>query len=245
MTKTMHERCRGFTLTELAVVMVIVAIMLGGLLMPLSAQREAQAYRETQTQLEKIREILIGFTLVNGRLPKPAKSVSDGTEKSANCDETALSCSGLVPWVALGITKAEVTDAWGKMIRYSVTPKFANNSFNLGSAGTMRLTSRDKDGSVIYLVGSAGGCDTSTPCTPAAVYSFGKHNWGTSPDGTDFADTSQTNIDEDTNNDAGDVYVARDPNDNASAVGGEFDDLVIWISPYVLFNRMITAGKLP
>ena len=36
MTKTINDRSRGFTLTELAVVMVIVAIMLGGLMVPLS-----------------------------------------------------------------------------------------------------------------------------------------------------------------------------------------------------------------
>jgi hypothetical protein len=24
-----------------------------------------------------------------------------------------------------------------------------------------------------------------------------------------------------------------------------FDDLVLWLSPYLLFNRMISAGKLP
>jgi hypothetical protein len=26
---------------------------------------------------------------------------------------------------------------------------------------------------------------------------------------------------------------------------GEFDDIVIWISKFTLFNRMVAAGKLP
>ena len=29
------------------------------------------------------------------------------------------------------------------------------------------------------------------------------------------------------------------------AVGGEFDDLVLWESRYVLFGRMISSGQLP
>ena len=246
MTQITRIRCQGFTLTELAVVMVIVAIMLGGLLMPLSAQREIQAYRETQIRLEKIREILIGFAMVNGRLPKPAKSYSDGMEKTDDCNTTPSVCTGFVPWIALGITKAETIDAWGKMIRYSVTPAFANTQpFDLNAIGQEKVKGRDNNSNEFYLVGSASTCDVSSPCAPSIVYSFGKHNWGTSPDGTDFADTSQTNIDEDTNNAAGSVYFARDPSDNTSATGGEFDDLVIWISPYTLFNRMIAAGKLP
>ena len=65
MKQTSHWRCRGFTLTELAVVMVIVAVLMGGLLIPLSAQRDAQAFRETQAQLDEIREALIGFAVVN------------------------------------------------------------------------------------------------------------------------------------------------------------------------------------
>ena len=240
MTRALHRRCKGFTLTELAVVMVFVAVLMGGLLIPLSAQRDAQAYRETQIQLDEIREALIGFAVTNGRLPRPATSINNGLENPTPC--TMTSCQGYIPWATLGIRK---TDAWGKMIHYSVTPAFANTSFGLSTIGRKKIESRDSTGNEIYLVGSASLCAADSPCAPAVVYSFGKHNWGTSSEGAALTDASTTNVDEDTNNAAGDIYFVRDQTDNASATGGEFDDLVVWISPYILFNRMIAAGKLP
>ena len=39
------------------------------------------------------------------------------------------------------------------------------------------------------------------------------------------------------------VFFARDP--STVPTGGEFDDLVTWISPNILYNRMISAGRLP
>ena len=41
------KRTRGFTLIELAIVMVIVTILIGGLAMPLSAQIQARRIAET------------------------------------------------------------------------------------------------------------------------------------------------------------------------------------------------------
>ena len=64
---------RGFTLTEIAVAVAILALLLGGLLMPLSAQFEAAKVREAQRQIETARDAIIGFALANGRLPCPAR----------------------------------------------------------------------------------------------------------------------------------------------------------------------------
>ena len=47
------------------------------------------------------------------------------------------------------------------------------------------------------------------------------------------------------------TYVAADPvfisHEPApiDAPNGEFDDIVVWLSPNILFNRMIAAGRLP
>lgn len=68
------RRCRqrAFTLTELAVTFVILAFLIGGLVMPLWRQIEATRARDTQKTLETIRDAIIGFAVVNGRLPCPA-----------------------------------------------------------------------------------------------------------------------------------------------------------------------------
>jgi len=39
--------------------------------------------------------------------------------------------------------------------------------------------------------------------------------------------------------------VQRAPTEGTAASGGEFDDLVIWLPPGILFNRMVQAGRLP
>ncbi|MDR3323838.1 MAG: prepilin-type N-terminal cleavage/methylation domain-containing protein, partial [Zoogloeaceae bacterium] len=49
----------GFTLVELAVVMVILGLLLGGLMLPLAAQREIQQQRAAEAALREIREALL------------------------------------------------------------------------------------------------------------------------------------------------------------------------------------------
>ncbi|MDR2113185.1 MAG: prepilin-type N-terminal cleavage/methylation domain-containing protein [Candidatus Accumulibacter sp.] len=234
---------RGFTLAELAIVLVIVALLLGGMMLPLSARIDMRDYNETRRQLEEIREALIGFAVVHGRLPRPATSLSDGEENPVECNEsdaTESNCAGFIPWSTLGVKR---NDAWNKMIRYSVTPKYANAAFTLSTRGSKKIYTWSDAGSKNYLVGSTSSCDMS--CAPAVILSFGKNNWGTAPDGAAIADDSASNADEDANASATKEFIAREPSSNVSATGGEFDDILVWLPLYVLFNRMVAAGRLP
>ena len=129
------------------------------------------------------------------------------------------------------------------MIRYSVTPLYANASFTLSTIGRKKVQTRDSAGTASYLIGTAGACSVGSPCAPAVIYSAGKNNWGVTEDGTVLADGSTTNADEDINASATISFFSR--NQSTVPTGGEFDDIVIWIPPYVLMNRMISAGKLP
>ena len=228
----------GFTLVELAIVLIIVGLLVSSLIPPLSSRIDQRNYNETRQQLSEIREALIGFAVANGRLPRPATSINDGLENPAACG-TEADCTGFLPWNTLGMKK---TDAWNKMIRYSVTREYANNAFTLATLGSKKIQTRDGNGTASYIVGAAGACNVSS-CAPAVIFSFGKNNWGVTPEGALIADGSATNADEDANAAATTVFFARDPSDVPN--GGEFDDLVVWLPPYVLFNRMIAAGKLP
>ena len=64
-----QHRSQGFSLVELAVVMTIVAFLLGGLLYTLSAQTEQRNFEETRRRLDQARELILAFAIVNGRLP--------------------------------------------------------------------------------------------------------------------------------------------------------------------------------
>lgn len=126
----------GFTLVEMTLVLVIIGLLVSSLIPPLSAQIDQRNRNETREQLAEIREALIGFAIVHGRLPRPAISGSDGNEKTANCINVN-DCDGFIPWTTLGVKK---TDAWNKMLRYSVTPTFANTSptFTIGTPGSKK-----------------------------------------------------------------------------------------------------------
>jgi hypothetical protein len=132
------------------------------------------------------------------------------------------------------------------MIRYSVTPAFASSvPFTLNATvATKTIQTRDNAGNLIYLAGQAA-CTLANQCMPAVIFSHGKDNWGMGDAGNPFADGSATNVDEDANNAADLNFISRTATGSTTGTGGEFDDLVTWLSPNILFNRMVTAGKLP
>lgn len=234
----MKRKQQGFSLVEMAVVLVIVGLMVGGLLTPLAMQMENRRIGDTQKAMEDAREALLGFAMRNGYLPCPAISANNGLE-----DRSGSTCrngkrQGLLPWATLGIPKL---DAWGHVYRYSVSPAFANsqNMFDLETRRDITIGTRDPRGNLVAA--------TDINDIPAVIVSHGKNGAGGLSDlGIRTADQSTTNIDERTNaNAAGIAFVSRTRSDNTAAPGGEYDDLVAWISPNVLFNRMVSAGTLP
>jgi type II secretory pathway pseudopilin PulG len=235
-----HAAAGGFSLIELAVVVFIVALLLGSILVPIATQVEQRQIAATQKILDETREAIIGFAVINGRLPRPAVSFSNGAERSA-CITGAVAvneanCTGFVPWTALGTSKL---DPWGKIIRYSVTPAYADSTFSLITVGTKLIQTRDTS-SPFALINMVTG-------VPAVIFSHGRNNYGTSDSGAAFADgsTPNTNIDEDTNASATVTFIFRPYSGNTTATGGEFDDIVSWVPATILFNRMVAAGKLP
>ena len=61
--KQLRAAVRGFSLVELAVVMAIVAFLLGSLMYTLSAQVEQRNFEDTRRRLEQARELLLSFAL--------------------------------------------------------------------------------------------------------------------------------------------------------------------------------------
>jgi len=231
----------GFTLVEMAVALFIIALLLGSILVPLTAQVEQRQIADTQKKQDEAKEALIGFALANGYLPCPAISATNGQE-----DRTAGTCTGgkrdgYLPWDTLGISRL---DAWGRIYRYSVTPAFANSNsaslFKVTTSTDITVRTRDGGGALTVLASNV----------PAIVVAHGKNGYGAVDNlGAALALPSgwpAANTDENSNATSTTSFVSRSPQaEGASGTGGEFDDVVTWVPLYLLLNRMIAAGKLP
>lgn len=230
----------GFTLVEIAIVLVIVGIALGGLLTSLAAQVDQRDYAQTRQSMEEIREALMGYALSHGYLPCPAISATNGLEDRAAGVCTAGKRVGFLPWAELGVKK---TDSWNNLYRYSVTPAYASSialiTLSPATARDITIQTRDAAGILVNL--------SNANDIPVAVVSHGKNGYGaTSNDGALLADPSANNDDEKTNNiGVGTVLVSREFGNDKSTTYGEYDDLVVWISPNTYLSKMVTVGNLP
>jgi prepilin-type N-terminal cleavage/methylation domain-containing protein len=234
-----RRNSRGFTLVELAIAIFIIALLLGSILVPLATQIEQRQNSETQKKLEEIRDALLGFAATNGYLPCPDTD-NDGDENidtvTGKClTITASIAAGNLPWNTLGLMTN--SDAWGNRFRYVINDRYG---WRTPLAALVTLSGGGTD----VRICAAAGCAGSGTAVVAAVISMGKNGYGATNSQTGVANPAPGAVDEQENVDTDREIVSRTP----SAVGstlGEFDDIVISISQYVLFNRMIAAGKLP
>lgn len=238
---SIKREASGFTLLEMAVVLLIVGLLLSGLLPTLSAQAEQQRIADTRKQMNEIRDALLGFAVSKGRLPCPA----DGSIASQNhagaewvvgsgvaqvCDSNR----GVLPWVTLGVAE---TDAWGRRYSYRITSTFADGedgtggSCALSSGVSFQLCSLGN----LTVYKTSGGAKVSD-YLPAVVVSHGANGRGAYS--TLGAVIAGATGDESENADNNNSFVSREFATN-------FDDLVLWVSPNILYNRMVSAGKIP
>ncbi len=264
MTYSSIRTSYGFTLVEMAMVLIIVALLLGGLLPTISSQVERQRVSETSKQLADIKEALIGFAVINGRLPCPATNTSNGMESFCTANASGVACgaqmsspvpangrcfnpyNGFVPAATLGITPVDANgymlDGWNNRIHYAVTA-LTNAGIDVftapGGMSTVGISNLAPDLLVCSNTTAAGfsgsSCGTnnsltSSPGVPVVIYSTGKNGaYG------------GTSTDEAANLNGNKTFVSHTP----APIPNEFDDIVIWLSPNVLINRMVTAGQLP
>lgn len=227
----------------LLILLAVLALAGSSLLMGAFGQVKPQVLRAQRTQavLAEAREALAGFATVNGRLPRPSISATNGSERSAPCTSDA-DCTGYLPWVTLGVTGI---DAWGKRLRYSVTPALTSYDYQPSSAVATRTVQwRDSDGTLRYLAGSAA-CSVPAPCAAAVVLSHGQRNFGVDASGLALANAANGNDDEEVNATSSLHFIARPIAALASEPGGEFDDQLAWLSLPLLYQRMRAARTLP
>ncbi len=241
--------CRhaGFSLIELTLVLVVVALLGSGALLTISGQVKQRQLLEAKKQMDLTIESIIGFAMTAGRLPCPAAPniaslngagkeemacvPSSCAPESAGCDCTCKLEHGVVPWQTLGLPE---TDAWGNRLSYFVGKEFSNPisysdqqtgirvRFNLETAG--RANIKDDNG------------QTMASEIPAVIVIHGARPFG-----------AFTSSGEKIPGATGNELV--NANGTLSFVGGTptetFDDHVAWIVPSILKSRLVSVGKLP
>jgi prepilin-type N-terminal cleavage/methylation domain-containing protein len=110
----MMKNQNAFTLIELAVVLTIIALLIGSFLIPLTTQIDVAKIRSTEKTLQQVKEALIHYAAANNRLPCPATEVDTVLEVN-----TVMNCQmeGYLPWANLGMGRY---DAWGNPLIYRV-----------------------------------------------------------------------------------------------------------------------------
>jgi len=234
-------RSHGFTLIEMAIVLVIITILIGGLAMHLSAQIQARRIAETRQTLQEAREALLGYAMThhvvagtNHYLPCPdTDNPPDGKENRIGTGCSGQ--SGLLPWVDLGIAPQ---DAWGNRLHYGVVTQFAD----AGSGFSASTTLRPPDPIVICTTHT---CNRLSPDVANDVVfvlvSHGPNGWGASNiNGTTLA--APTGLDEVENLNGNLIYTSRSPT-QPDAASGEFDDLTTWVALQYLLARVCPTGS--
>ncbi len=223
----------GFTLVELAIVLVIVALLAGGLMVGIAAQRNAAENIDAQHQLESIREALLGFAMANGRLPCPALPALASTDINNAGKENCAQPFGVVPWVTLGLPEA---DPWGNRFTY-----FASNQFTAvptgGALASFNLSTGIAPNSTAGLANiKDGNGNVIASDLPAVIVSHGSHSAGAwQPSGDQLPGATGDELE---NANTTLTFISHTPSNG-------FDDLVTWIVPSILKSKMVAAGRLP
>lgn len=234
----------GFSLIELAIVLVIVTLLVGGLAMPLSAQIEARRISETRKAMQAIHDSLIGFAMshtvtVGGitrhYLPCPDTD-NDGKEEPRTSGDCPADRGGL-PWITLGV-RGE--DAWGNRFTYAVSATFSNSggfqttpppatlaNLNIYSTSSCAAKIIENVPAVWVSHGPQGrgalNMNGGTPLAPASVALDERQNLNIASGLPCTAVTS---------------FVSHSPT-------VDFDDLVLWLSSNELFSRVCPSGGCP
>lgn len=263
-----RRAARGFSLTELAVVFAIVALLVGGALMTLSAQVEQRNNDETLRRLNAATDAVLGFAIVNRRLPCPARYTSTASHSQGResfCSGATGTCagsetttvqthgncsdfySGFLPAASIGAAPTDDTgfavDAWGNRLRYAVARD--NTACTTTPPANTRILTSEAN-----LKTYGVGCKPNDldVCAGAActtrVVSVETATFIVYSTGKNGAIAAEYGTDETENIDGDAVFVSRTPS-GSDSTSGTFDDLVVVMPVGVVYAKLIAAGVLP
>ena len=210
---------KGFSLLELTIVLFILSLLLGGLIMPLAAQHQAQQWRAAERELADIHAALLGYAVLHGHLPCPdwETDVSHPSYGVAalHC-ATSPASEGFLPFKSLGLENGR--DTWGNRFRYRVDRNFAN------AAAPITLGTNFSSEDHLKIVNLQNESLTTEGERPVAIiYSTGANG---KADGENASFEASHGL-----------YQSGTPTP-------AFDDQMRWLARPALMSRLVAAGRV-
>ncbi|MBF0141654.1 MAG: hypothetical protein HQL74_15435 [Magnetococcales bacterium] len=236
----------------MAMVMLLVGILASLGMSFINAKMSQTSYTVTKQRMQMIKDTMISYLRVNGKLPCPDWIVSgDFTGKEVSSSGTCSNSSyGIVPYVTLGLAREQIIDGWGNFFSYRIdttiqpgktTPfwtsvgTYVNNDKNESSIGSLTIksttTSSSNTASNVVVVLLSHGPNS------AGAYSL-KATRNTLPDATNNPDESTNTTFSST------FYIDRPFSDNSAATGGAFDDIIGYMTVADLVGPLIGEGTV-
>lgn len=164
----------GFTLIEMAIVLVIIGLIVGAGVTTIVPILQSSKVNDATAKLNKIADALLVYGMRYACLPCPANGAlaTGGANNGQSLDGggaavaagacTANVCTtanGVVPWLALGLAEADITDPWGNRISYQLS---ANNTVTTCTGAGFAA----RNGHLQTSGGFSRTTNGATPCYP-------------------------------------------------------------------------------
>jgi prepilin-type N-terminal cleavage/methylation domain-containing protein len=241
----------GFSLVEMAVVLVITSLILGAVISMGNAQITQSRISTTKQKEEAIKTALVSFIARNNRLPCPANPALDpanpryGREATTpgTCDTVPTAAGvvmGVIPWITLGISDEGAQDGYYNRFTYAVTTTATNLDINTIAGLRGNIVINNALGVQSNDCTPAGGA--SNPCLIVVMLlSHGANaNGAYTSGGTQI--TPPTGPDESENADIDAVFVMKD---FAAGDPNPFDDILLGLNASDLLSPLTQNGALP
>lgn len=251
------SRYRGFSLVEMAIVLVVLGVLARASLLPLSALEASRRERQVEVELAQARDALIARLVSHGALPCPAPSRLPSSSPSSRRLSSASPNSGLafasgsdtcpsrgrLPAARLALSismdrEGNALDPWGRPYVYSLS---TTDHRNRGVQGIADWANTEEIGSVgiAELRGSLSLCrEARDPCSSSSVTAedlvFVVMSRGADPSAEGLQALNAQTV--------GDVFTLAP---HSLVDGHRFDDALVWTSRSEAVWWLLRAHRLP
>ena len=148
----------GFTLVEIAVVMIISGLILTALINSYLRWNDILKSSKTKEHIAVVSDALSAYASRNFRIPCPADPSDAGVEPFGTeigsgvngaaigaCGGAIAQAEGIIPFASLGLDASFARDGWGNYMTYQVSPAFTRDPEDLAGVINVHAKCRTTD----------------------------------------------------------------------------------------------------